>query len=89
MTPLLTHIQRYHALHGTTGVGHLYQGRFKSFPVQDDIDQEDLEHLQNNIKRGASLDEFDWVRQNQFVSSYGRLERWTESLAKNEAYGVF
>lgn len=32
----LTHTQRYHASHGTTGIGHLYQGRFKSFPVQDE-----------------------------------------------------
>ena len=32
----LTHTQRYHASHGTFGTGHLYQGRFKSFPVQDD-----------------------------------------------------
>ena len=32
----LTHTQRYHASHGTVGIGHLYQGRYKSFPVQDD-----------------------------------------------------
>jgi len=32
----LTHTQRYHAHHGTAGFGHVYQGRFKSFPVQDD-----------------------------------------------------
>ena len=32
----LTHTQRYHAHHGTTGYGHVYQGRYKSFPVQDD-----------------------------------------------------
>lgn len=32
----LTHTQRYHAAHGTTGMGHLYQGRYKSFPVQDE-----------------------------------------------------
>jgi putative transposase len=32
----LTHTQRWHANHNTTGSGHLYQGRFKSFPVQDD-----------------------------------------------------
>ena len=31
----LTHTQRWHAHHGTSGWGHLYQGRFKSFPVQD------------------------------------------------------
>jgi len=32
----LTHTQWFHASHGTVGIGHLYQGRFKSFPVQDD-----------------------------------------------------
>ena len=32
----LTHTQRYHAHHGTSGDGHVYQGRFKSFPIQDD-----------------------------------------------------
>jgi putative transposase len=32
----VTHTQRWHAAHGTAGTGPLYQGRFKSFPVQDD-----------------------------------------------------
>src|SRR3989304_5491880 len=32
----LTHTQRWHAHRHTTGTGHLYQGRFKSFPVQTD-----------------------------------------------------
>ena len=32
----LTHTQRYHTSHGTVGTGHLYQGRYKSFPVQSD-----------------------------------------------------
>lgn len=32
----LTHTQRWHAAHGTAGTGHVYQGRFKSFPVQSD-----------------------------------------------------
>jgi putative transposase len=36
----MTHTQRWHAHHGSAGSGHLYQGRFKSFPVQSD------EHLQ-------------------------------------------
>lgn len=31
----LTHTQRFHISHGTVGIGHLYQRRFKSFPVQD------------------------------------------------------
>jgi putative transposase len=29
----LTHTQRYYAHHGTTGWRHVYQGRFKSFPI--------------------------------------------------------
>jgi REP-associated tyrosine transposase len=32
----LTHTQRWHAHRGSTGSGHLYQGRFKSFVVQQD-----------------------------------------------------
>ena len=32
----MTHTQRYHAHYHTTGYGHVYQGRYKSFPVQDD-----------------------------------------------------
>ncbi len=32
----MTHTQRWHAFHRTVGSGHLYQGRFKSFPVESD-----------------------------------------------------
>ena len=32
----LTHTQRWHAHHHDIGAGHLYQGRFKSFPVARD-----------------------------------------------------
>lgn len=32
----LTHTQRWHAYHGSAGTGHVYQGRFKSFPIQSD-----------------------------------------------------
>lgn len=31
-----THSHRWHSSHGTVGGGHLYQGRYKSFPVQSD-----------------------------------------------------
>ena len=30
------HTMRYHAHYKTSGTGHLYQGRFKSFPIQSD-----------------------------------------------------
>ena len=32
----LTHTQRWHAHYKSIGYGHLYQGRYKSFPVQKD-----------------------------------------------------
>lgn len=32
----VTHTQRWHGAHGTVGMGHIYQGRYKSFPVASD-----------------------------------------------------
>ncbi len=32
----MTHTQRWHVAHNSIGSGHLYQGRYKSFPVQTD-----------------------------------------------------
>ena len=31
-----THAMRWHVAHNTVGGGHLYQGRFKSFPIEED-----------------------------------------------------
>jgi putative transposase len=38
------HVRRHHQHHGTTGLGHIYQGRFKNFMVQSDV------HLYNVIR---------------------------------------
>lgn len=32
----VTHVRRHHQHYHTSGGGHIYQGRFKSFPVQED-----------------------------------------------------
>jgi putative transposase len=32
-----THVRRWHAHRHSVGLGHLYQGTYKSFPIQDDI----------------------------------------------------
>jgi putative transposase len=40
----VTHTQRYHAHYHTAGTGPLYQGRFKSFPIQRD------EHLSTVLR---------------------------------------
>lgn len=33
---LTSHVRRHHERQGTTGLGHVWQGRFKSFPIQED-----------------------------------------------------
>ena len=33
---MVTHVRRHHQAHGTRGGGHLYQGRYKSFPIDTD-----------------------------------------------------
>jgi putative transposase len=34
---LTTHVRRHHERRGTTGEGHIWQDRFKSFPIQEDV----------------------------------------------------
>jgi putative transposase len=46
----LTHTQRWHAHRHSAGSGHLYQGRFKSFPVQSD---EHLDTVCRYVERNA------------------------------------
>jgi putative transposase len=58
----VTHSQRWHAHHGTSGMGHVYQGRFKSFPVAAD------EHLRavlryverNPVRAGLTTNAEEW-----------------------------
>lgn len=58
----VTHTMRWHAHYQTSGSGHLYQGRFKSFPVQSD------EHLytvlryveRNPVRAGLVERAEDW-----------------------------
>src|SRR5438067_1417791 len=45
-----THTMRWHTQHDTSGTGHLYQGRFKAFPVQED---EHLYSLLRYVERNA------------------------------------
>jgi putative transposase len=70
-----THTQRWHAHYHTAGTGHLYQGRFKSFPIEQD------EHLltvlryveRNALRAGLVKRAEDW--------------RWS-SLAVRQAEGA-
>ena len=46
----ITHSQRLHAHRHTTGYGHIYQGRFKSFPIEQD---ESLLNVLRYVERNA------------------------------------
>ena len=75
----LTHTQRYNAHYDTTGQGHLYQGRYKSFPVQDD---EHFLSVCRYVERNAFTAELcespdDW--------KYGSLYRWRHGTPKEKS----
>ena len=75
----LTHTQRWHAHRHSSGSGHLYQGRCKSFPVQDDehfltvCRHVERNALRANLVRRAE----DW--------RWGSLYRWQCGNAKESS----
>jgi putative transposase len=66
----LTHTQRWHAHRHSTGSGHVYQGRFKSFPVQQDDHFYTLcRYVERNARRANLVRRSeDW--------RWGSLYRW-------------
>ena len=52
----LTHTQRWHAHRHSAGSGHVYQGRFKSFPIQQD---EHVYTVTRYVERNAPAGEVD------------------------------
>ena len=70
------HTMRWHAHYKTGGTGHLYQGRFKSFPIQTDGHLLTvMRYVERNPVR-ANLVELaeDW----QWSSAYARFQRADE-----------
>ncbi len=66
----VTHTQRWHAHRHTAGTGPVYQGRFKSFPIQQDEHLLTvLRYVERNAKRA------DMVRQAERWR-WGSLWRW-------------
>ena len=78
----VSHVQRWHAHYHTSGSGSLYQGRFKSFPIQQD------DHLltvcryveRNALRAGmvARVEAWRWssLRQRSDATIVGRLDTW-------------
>lgn len=69
----VTHTMRWHAHYQTGGTGHLYQGRFKSFPIQTDGHLLTvMRYVERNPVRAGFIDlAEDW----QWSSAYARLQR--------------
>ena len=80
----LTHTQRWHAHYQSAGTGHLYQGRFKSFPIQaDDHFLTVCRYVERNALRGNLCElaaEWPWsslyhrLRQDDFAKQV--LSEW-------------
>jgi putative transposase len=88
----LTHTQRWHAHQGTTGSGHVYQGRFKSFPVQDD------EHFytvcryveRNALRAGLVKSADEWRWSSLHIWKHGTAEQKAQLLSgKKKVSGTF
>jgi putative transposase len=58
----MTHTHRWHAAHKTIGSGHLYQGRYKSFPVEtDEHFLQLIRYVERNAKRARLVNKAeDW-----------------------------
>ena len=80
----LTHAQRWKHSHAAVGHGHLYQGRFKSFPIeQDDHLLTVLRYVERNpVRAGLTRRAEQWrwgschVRQNRSHVLYPLLSAW-------------
>lgn len=92
----LTHTQRWHGAHGTAGIGHLYQGRFKSFPIQGEhYYLTAVRYIEANpLRAGLVKDAGQWAwssyavrqgRESEIVLSDGLVklpENWGEFVHK-------
>jgi putative transposase len=71
-----THTMRWHAHYGTGGTGHLYQGRFKTFPIEQD------EHLlaviryveRNPLRASLCSAAEEWKYGSDWRNVYGDVE---------------
>ena len=75
----LTHTQRWHAHRHSAGSGHVYQGRFKSFPIQDDGHFLTVcRYVERNALRAGLVERAeDWP--------WGSLYRWTTGSAAEQS----
>ncbi len=73
----MTHAQRWHAAHHTVGSGHLYQGRYKSFPVEsDEYFLQLTRYVERNPLRAKLVDKAqDWQWGSLWIREQGDEEQ--------------
>ena len=80
----MAHTQRWHSQHKTTGSGHLYQGRYKSFPVQtNDYLLQLFRYVERNALRAKLVQKAeDWRWSSLYIREKGNenqkkiLDQW-------------
>jgi putative transposase len=86
----LTHTQRCHAHRHTAGTGHLYQGRFKSFPIQrDEHLLTVLRYVERNPLRAGLVQRAEdwrwgslWRREHGTAEERGFLASWPVEMSR-------
>jgi len=68
-----THVRQVRVLTGSVGHGHLYQGTYKSFPVEGDKHLVDLIRYveQNPFRAGLVKKAQDWLWSSLYIRKYG------------------
>ena len=79
----VTHTQRWHAHHHTAGTGPVYQGRFKSFPVQTDEHFLTVaRYVERNALRAklvARAEDWQWASLWRREQGDGKVRAWLSS----------
>ena len=87
----MTHTQRWHAHRHTVGTGHVYQGRFKSFPIETDAHfLRVCRYVERNPLRAGLVNPAEqwrwgglWVRRNRGRRAAELLDVWPVERPRN------
>ena len=86
----VTHTQRWHAHHHSAGTGPIYQGRFKSFPVQSDSHFLGVaRYIERNAMRAGLVSRAEdwqwsslWRRRHGSAKDRALLHRWPVQMPR-------
>ena len=86
-----THTMRWHAHYHSAGTGHLYQGRFKAFPVEtDDYFYTVVRYVERNALRARLVERAEewrwsslWVRGSGDAKTQSLLQSWPMAMPRN------